>query len=250
MCALMTTGGLRCWGSNNYGELGEGTMNSALNPVQVHGICSENTSGGTTGSGGSPGTGGRGSTGGNGTVGGGTNGCHSSSDCSQLVSGSSICTRPGAWRCGPVQPDRVGAACTGDADCGGGNICRRTTMPDGGVGSTGLVCVRAVGCTDDSQCVAGQVCREDPSVPSGWLDPTGLVCSAPCATDLDCSPTNKCASDGHCRGRTCAECPSYLLCPDGTCVLASCSSDTECPGGYCVSGVCAGSLGVCQPMCF
>jgi alpha-tubulin suppressor-like RCC1 family protein len=36
--ALLTSGGLRCWGDNQYGELGDGTYNNALTPVIVYGF--------------------------------------------------------------------------------------------------------------------------------------------------------------------------------------------------------------------
>jgi Cys-rich repeat protein len=107
-----------------------------------------------------------------------------------------------------------------------------------------------VACTEDSQCSAGKVCRADPTVAAPRLGPSGLVCAAPCAGDLDCPPTDTCDSDGRCRARTCAECPSYFSCASGTCVIPSCLKDIDCPGGYCVHESCAGSLGVCKPMCF
>jgi Cys-rich repeat protein len=106
-----------------------------------------------------------------------------------------------------------------------------------------------VDCTEDSQCGAGKVCRADPTVPALRLGPSGLVCAAPCASDLDCPPTDTCDSGGHCRARTCAECPPYFSCASGTCVQPSCLKDVDCPGGYCVYERCAGSLGVCKPIC-
>ena len=182
----------------------------------------------------------------------GATACRSKSDCPQLGPSNAVwgCYMSyDVYRCGPVLSGNVGMACTDDAQCGGGNICRKTTISDGGLGSSALVCVRAVACTADSQCGAGQVCRSNPTVPIGWISPSGLVCSAPCSTDLDCAPTDKCESGGHCQARTCAECPSYLSCTSGTCVVPGCSTDTDCSGGYCVTGLCAGSLGICRKGC-
>jgi hypothetical protein len=37
-CALLASGGIRCWGDNGYGQLGDGTQQTRLTPVAVSGI--------------------------------------------------------------------------------------------------------------------------------------------------------------------------------------------------------------------
>jgi alpha-tubulin suppressor-like RCC1 family protein len=42
-CALLYTGGMRCWGYNGYGQLGDGTRTERLAPVSVVGLASSVT---------------------------------------------------------------------------------------------------------------------------------------------------------------------------------------------------------------
>lgn len=37
-CAVLNTGALKCWGYNNYGQVGDGTTTNRLTPVDVSGL--------------------------------------------------------------------------------------------------------------------------------------------------------------------------------------------------------------------
>ena len=150
--------------------------------------------------------------------------------------------------CGPASSGRP---CSDDVECGIGNVCQTSAdVTDAGSGAGSRICTWATYCAQDADCGDGRVCRSfAPFVPAAEQTAAGWVCRAPCTTDPDCAPTDKCDGAGHCQPRTCAECPSYYSCVTGTCVVTSCSADKDCPGGFCVNGVCDGALGICQPIC-
>lgn len=179
--------------------------------------------------------------------------CHADSDCpvpgpSNVGWGCQFSYTMYRLRCGPVTPSR---ACSDDVECGTGNVCQgNAQVTDAGSDAESRVCIRAISCAQDAECSDGRVCRSFESfVPTAEQAATELVCRAPCTTDPDCAPTDRCDSSGHCQPRTCAECPSYFSCATRACVVPNCSADKDCPGGFCVNGVCAGALGVCYPRC-
>jgi len=47
-CALLTSGGLNCWGSGEYGQLGDGMVNDTATPVAVEGVGGIGTLSGVT----------------------------------------------------------------------------------------------------------------------------------------------------------------------------------------------------------
>jgi hypothetical protein len=144
--------------------------------------------------------------------------------------------------CGPF---RGGLACTTDSACSRGTSCSEP----GDAGIT-MVCGAAATCTDDAQCDGGRVCSKDGRPP--FNDPVNAAdtfCLFRCASDNDCAPTDKCDTVGHCRARTCAECPSYFACTTGTCEIPTCAADADCPGGHCVNQRCQPTLGTCGELC-
>jgi hypothetical protein len=151
----------------------------------------------------------------------------------------------------------VPGACRTDADCpaehrginGGGFVAYTCIGPSVRVRCGPHIGGPAPACSVDSQCNAGQICRPDPTVPTGRNGPSAF-CVEACAADLDCTATETCESSGHCRPRSCAECPSYFACTNGSCIVPTCTADSDCPGGgYCVNTRCAGSLGSCELSC-
>ena len=169
--------------------------------------------------------------------------CRVDSDCSQLGSyygwGDWTCYGPGQQHCGKPT---LGHACRDNSWCSGSVCTQGSSGPD-----AGHVCTTPVNCTYDNECEGGFVCRKDPRI--AWTN-NDKFCSEPCKTEGDCLVTDTCDKTGHCRERSCAECPSYFSCIAGSCVIPTCVSDGDCPGGYCVAGMCAGTFGACSILCF
>jgi hypothetical protein len=136
-------------------------------------------------------------------------------------------------------PHLYGTGCTHDGRCPGGLIC---VLADAGAR---FGTCEAVTCTDDSQCSSGLVCGRDERLPDASPGDSG-ICLPSCAGNPLCPATETCDEGGHCRPRTCAECPSYFSCQNGTCKIPNCAKDQECPGGYCVNGQCGEKLGMCS----
>lgn len=170
------------------------------------------------------------------TVGDAAVACRSDADCTERLSSCIDAYRS----CGGV-PTLFGMSCDSDHDCSPqGLICS-----EAGDAGSGSQCIQATACTSDSDCSGERVCSNDPRP----LYSVGSFCLMPCATDDDCAPVDTCDEGGHCRTRTCAECPSYFSCSNEACYIANCTDDRQCPGGYCVNKRCSEALGVCQPIC-
>jgi hypothetical protein len=163
--------------------------------------------------------------------------CRVPSDCAQ----NEDCFLPNNFHhCGPVV---IRLACTDNSSCSG-SVCRANPEAS----DAGRACAQAVTCTTDSECEGGQVCRTDPTIIV--KESEAPVCTEACKTNRDCAVTDACDDTGHCRARTCSECPSYFSCASESCAIRNCATDAECSGGYCVNGSCAGALGTCQMLCF
>ena len=162
----------------------------------------------------------------------------------------------------------VGSACSGDANCGGGQCLlseniTSTTYPGG-------YCTGR--CVDDSDCGARGLCTP------GFLGSIGS-CALRCDNDADCGRDgyrcrvidgvgrcapgpkplpdhvvgNACANDGDCGGgaMTCADPLGSLDAPGGYCSQA-CAIDDDCgAGGTCISGIGIVTLstGICLKSC-
>ncbi|MDB4989974.1 MAG: hypothetical protein JWN04_5152 [Myxococcaceae bacterium] len=146
---------------------------------------------------------------------------------------------------GTCGPNLDGLRCATDSDCSRGTSCREP-----GDAGTARVCGAAATCSDDAQCDGGRICSRDGRPP--FYDPASAedtFCLSPCASDSHCAPTDKCDTEGHCRARTCAECPSYFSCTTDACEISACAADADCPGGHCVNQRCQATLGTCGPLC-
>jgi Cys-rich repeat protein len=125
--------------------------------------------------------------------------------------------------------------CTGDADCGAGEVCH--------LASGECYKPEVTGCTDNSECAEDELCDVATGIctPGGCTDdsdcPAGKVCNVEagvCETPIDTG----CHAD--------VDCAFGLVCDleSGDCVDAGpgCAIDSDCPAGQ----VCNASTGICE----
>lgn len=139
-------------------------------------------------------------------------GCHDDRQCSE----GQQCRKPTCLTTpcpGICVDDETEAECTGDGDCGGGEICE----PGGPGYPASRVCVQ--GCRNDDACMEGQhcqvaVCLTTPC-PARCVDNPPDDCGA-CLKDADCGQEGlRCNAVEACL-RSC-ECPKCAVCA-GNCV--------------------------------
>jgi hypothetical protein len=135
----------------------------------------------------------------------------------------------------------VGQACpNGNGDCANAQ-CEDGFCCNTACGSACDVCAMSLGGTANGTCSPAPVgYAGSPACANGYAcDGTDTTCPAsPCATDVDCLPTDYCASNGMCtpqkvEGGTCN------LTAGGDCKSAPCR---ECDTGICNGGVCSACM--------
>jgi hypothetical protein len=135
----------------------------------------------------------------------------------------------------------VGQACpNGNGDCANAQ-CEDGFCCNTACGGACDVCAMALGATANGTCTpapAGSV--GSPACGNGYAcDGTDATCPAsPCATDVDCTSTDYCASNGMCTAGK-AQGAACNVAAGGDCESAPCR---ECAPGICNGGVCSACM--------
>ncbi|MEZ4406267.1 MAG: VWA domain-containing protein [Polyangiales bacterium] len=147
-----------------------------------------------------------------------------------------------------------GGACTGTAQCPGGQVCDTSARRC-------VECLTGTQCTGTNQVCVGQRCvTGTPCMSSRTC--TGLVCDTARGVCVECLGDVDCASGQRCRANACApvtECRSSRECSAGgqVCettrgVCVDCAADTDCTGAqfcdaenFCRPRVCVPSAATC-----
>lgn len=159
---------------------------------------------------------------------------------------------PDSDAAGDVQPDISSppvptGGCSAEVTCDKmpGAYC----LAPGAFGGCGMCMkVEGPGCKSDAECTAtpNGICEIQYD---NCLCEKIPQCYEGCKSDGDCDEGLSCASDHHCKVKTCAsnsDCPSQFACAAGSCARKSCTASAQCTGAYCVNGSCYSKAGTCD----
>lgn len=122
-------------------------------------------------------------------------------------------------------------------------------LAPGAFGGCGMCMkVEGPGCKSDTECSAlpNGICELQTD---NCLCEKIPQCYEGCKADADCDEGMACASDHHCKVKTCtatSDCPAQFACSAGSCARKACSASSQCPGAYCVNEFCYSKAGICD----